>query len=188
PIHIGHLAIAEDARDAIGLDQVLFVPAAHQPLKGETYVASPAQRLEMVRLACATNQYFCVSDVDLRRPPPSYTIDTLVELRAEADPAELVFILGVDAAHSLPRWHRAAEIISLVHLAVIGRPGYSLSLTELERLLPGISQRCLLVSGPQLDVSSSELRKRLAVGRTVRYQIPDPVLAYIIEHGLYRES
>ncbi|NTW96954.1 MAG: nicotinate-nucleotide adenylyltransferase [Oscillochloris sp.] len=189
PIHIGHLVIAEDARYALGLDQVLFVPASRQPLKDETQGATPAQRLEMVRLACASNPHFAASDVDLRRPPPSYTVDTLSSLRAEADPAtELLFIIGADAARDMPRWYRAAEIIRLVRLAVIGRPGYSLDLADLEARLPGIGARCTMIDGPRLDVSSSDLRARLAAGRPTRYQIPDPVLAYIAQHGLYREQ
>jgi nicotinate-nucleotide adenylyltransferase len=188
PIHIGHLAIAEDARHALGLDYVIFIPAARQPLKDDRQGASPAQRLAMVQLACGENPHFVVSDVDLRRPPPSYTLDTLVTLRAESDPAaDLVFILGADAARDLPRWHRAAEIIRLVRLAIVGRPGYHLNLATLEADLPGIGARSTIIDGPRLEVSSSDLRARLTAGRPARYQIPDPVLAYIAEHGLYRE-
>jgi nicotinate-nucleotide adenylyltransferase len=188
PIHIGHLAIAEDARYSLGLDRVLFVPASRQPLKDDRQGASPEQRLAMVQLACSGNPYFLASDVELRRPPPSYTADTLVTLRAEADPAaELVFVLGADAARDLPRWHRAAEIIRLVHLAIVARPGYRLNMAELEVGLPGLSARCTLIDGPRLEVSSSDLRARLASDRPTRYQIPDPVLGYIAEHGLYRE-
>jgi nicotinate-nucleotide adenylyltransferase len=188
PIHIGHLAIAEEARYALGLDQVIFVPASRQPLKDDLQGASPAQRLAMVRLACGGNPHFAVSDIDLRRPPPSYTVDTLATMRAEAGPsADLVFILGADAARDLPRWHRAADILRIASLAIIARPGVSLAVADLERSLPGVSDRCTLIDGPRLDVSSSELRARLASGRPTRYQIPDPVLAYIVEHGLYRE-
>ncbi|MBX0326821.1 nicotinate-nucleotide adenylyltransferase [Oscillochloris sp. ZM17-4] len=188
PIHIGHLAIAEEARYALGLGQVLFVPAARQPLKDDAQGATPEQRLVMARMACATNPHFAVSDLELRRPPPSYTVDTLSTLRAELDIAtELVFILGADAARDLPRWHRAAEITRLVHLAIVGRPGYSLDLAALESRLSGVGERCTLIAGPRLDVSSSDLRARLALGRPARYQIPDPVLDYIAEHGLYRE-
>ncbi len=188
PIHIGHLALAEDARHALGLDYVIFVPASRQPLKAHLQGASPAQRLAMVHLACATNPHFIVSDVDLRRPPPSYTVDTLAALRAETGSAtDLVFILGSDAARDLPRWHRATEIIDLVRLAIVGRPGYHLNLAQLEADLPGIAQRSTLIVGPRLEVSSSELRARLISDRPARYQIPDPVLAYIVEHGLYRE-
>jgi nicotinate-nucleotide adenylyltransferase len=188
PIHIGHLAIAEDARHALGLDQVIFVPAFRQPLKADLQGASPAQRMAMVRLACGSNPRFVASDVDLRRPPPSYTVDTLVALRAEhGRAADLVFILGADAARDLPRWHRAAEIIRIVRLAIVGRPGLSLDMAALELRLPGLGPRCTLIDGPRLEVSSSDLRARLASGRPTRYQILDPVLDYIAEHRLYRE-
>lgn len=188
PIHIGHLAIAEDARCALDLAQVLFIPAARQPLKTDAQGATPAQRLEMTWLACATNPHFVASDIELRRPPPSYTVDTLVALRANlGSDSDLVFMLGADAACDLPRWHRAAEIPGLAHLAIIGRPGYDLDLAALVSALPSLAGRYTLIDGPRLDVSSSDLRARLADGRPARYQIPDPVLAYIAEHGLYRE-
>lgn len=188
PIHIGHLAIAEEAGHALDLAEVLFVPAARQPLKGEAQGASAAQRLVMTRLACVGNPRFRVSDIELRRPPPSYTIDTLLALRAEVGPAaSLVFILGADAARDLPRWHRAAEIMGLARLAIVGRPGVELSMERLEAALPGVAARCDLIDGPRLEVSSSDLRERLASGRPARYQIPDPVLAYIAEQRLYTE-
>jgi nicotinate-nucleotide adenylyltransferase len=188
PIHIGHLAIAEEAGHALHLREVLFVPASRQPLKGGAQGASAPQRLEMARLACAGNPRFRVSDIELRRPPPSYTVDTLAALRAEAGPgAELIFILGADAARDLPRWHRAAEILGLARLAIVGRPGVELRVERLEADLPGIAERCDLIDGPRLEVSSSDLRARLASGRPARYQIPDPVLAYIDAHRLYQE-
>ncbi len=188
PIHIGHLAIAEESRHALDLDYVIFVPASRQPLKADFQGALPAQRLAMVGLACAGNPQFIASDIDLRRPPPSYTVDTLAALRAETDPADdLVFILGTDAARDFPRWYRAAEMLRLVRLAIVGRPGYHLNVAQLEADLPGIGERCTLITGPRLDVSSSELRARLVSNRPTRYQIPDPVLAYIAAHGLYRE-
>lgn len=187
PIHIGHLAIAEEVRYALALEQVIFVPALRQPLKDDAQGATPAQRLEMVRLACASNPAFIVSDHDFRRPPPSYTFDLLAALQAELDPdVDLFFIIGADAVRDLPRWYRAAEILDLVRLAVVNRPGHRLDVAALEPYLPTIRSRCTLVEGPCLDVSSSDLRIRLATGRPTRYQIPDVVLAYIAQHTLYR--
>jgi nicotinate-nucleotide adenylyltransferase len=187
PIHIGHLAIAEDARYALDLVQVVFIPAARQPLKSDAQVTSGVHRLAMTRLACQSNSAFKVSDIELRRPPPSYTVDTLTALRAEfAGASELVFILGADAARDLHRWYRAAEIPHLAHLAIVGRPGYGVDLAALTTALPGLAGRYTLIDGPHLEVSSSDLRLRLAAGRPTRYQIPDPVLAHIAEHELYR--
>ncbi|WP_129627359.1 nicotinate-nucleotide adenylyltransferase [Candidatus Oscillochloris fontis] len=186
PVHIGHLAIAEEVRYALRLDQVIFVPAARQPLKGVAPGASPTQRLEMVRLACAANPAFAVSDLELRRPPPSYTRDTLVGLRNHLPPfSHLTLIMGADAARDLPRWHRVHEILRLAQLAVVARPDHPCDLADLESRLPGVRLRTTLIDGPRLTVSSTDLRLRLASGRPTRYQIPDAVLAYIAHHGLY---
>lgn len=188
PVHIGHLAIAEEARWALGLERVYMVPAAQQPLKAKRHEASPAQRLAMVRLACADNPALEPSDIELHRPPPSYTVDTLAAFRERLGPAtELHFILGADAAVDLPRWRSASAILGLARLAIVGRPGYAPDFAALHTALPGLAARSNLIEGPRLDISSTELRRRLAAGQPARYQIPAPVLRYIEEHGLYRD-
>jgi nicotinate-nucleotide adenylyltransferase len=189
PIHIGHLAAAEDARAALGLDRVLIIPAARQPLKHAAQGAAPEHRLAMARLACADNPAFSVDPIEVERPPPSYTVDTLRTLGEGLGPAaELWLILGADAARDLPRWHRAADIPALARLAIVGRPGSPLHLPSLEAALPGLAGRYRLVDGPHLDISSTELRRRLAAGRPVRYQIPDAVRAYIESRRLYTDA
>lgn len=188
PIHIGHLAVAEEARVALGLAAVIFVPAVRQPLKGQAQ-GGPDHRLAMVRLACADNRAFVVDDLELRRPPPSYTVDTLLALHERyPPPAELWFILGADAARDLPRWHRVADVVALARVAVVGRPGFTLDRAALEAAVPNLTGRTAMVEGPQLDLSSTELRRRLAAGRPVRYLIPEPVCRYIADHGLYRDD
>ncbi|GAB4424459.1 MAG: nicotinate-nucleotide adenylyltransferase [Chloroflexi bacterium OHK40] len=188
PIHIGHLAIAEEARVALGLSRVMVVPAARQPLKGAE--GAPAEhRLAMARLACADNPAFVVDDLELRRPPPSYTIDTLRALAARLGPtAELYFVLGADAARDLPRWRSADAILALARIAVVGRPGTTLHLPSLAAALPAAVGRVTLLPGPHLDISSTELRRRIAENRPVRYLVPEPVRAYIAAHGLYRHA
>jgi nicotinate-nucleotide adenylyltransferase len=189
PVHIGHLALAEEARYSLGLDIVYVVPTARQPLKLAAQGASPEQRLAMLQLACADNPHLIVSAIEQHRPPPSYTADTLAAFAAEHGPtADLWFVLGADAARDLPRWHRAEAIIGLARLAIVGRPGYSLDLDALEAQLPGLRARSLRIDGPQLEIASSELRARIAAGRPVRYQIPEPARAYIAANGLYREA
>lgn len=189
PIHFGHLAVAEEVRWALRLDQVYLVPAARQPFKEAGHHASPDQRLEMVRHACAANPAFRPSAIEAHRPPPSFTIETIAQLRAELGPEpDLCFILGADAARDLPRWRQADEIIRLARIAIVGRPGYDIDLADLERALPGIADRSTCLEGPMLDISSTDLRRRLAQGRPVRYQIPDQVLAYIFAEGLYRHA
>jgi nicotinate-nucleotide adenylyltransferase len=188
PLHYGHLAIAEEAAWFLRLSRVYMVPAARQPLKHAPQRANGQQRLEMVRLACADNPLLSPSDIEIRRPPPSYTVETLRLMRADAGPdADLWFILGADALMQFHHWHAAAEIITLARLATIARPGASIDLAALDASLPGLSTRTVVIEGPLLDISSSEMRERFASGRPVRYQMPDAVLHYIDAHGLYRE-
>lgn len=189
PIHYGHLAMVEAVRATLGLELVYVVPAAHQPLKHGQHAASPAQRYAMVQLACQDNAVLMPSDMELRRPPPSYTIDTLRELHTlHGDDTTLWFILGSDALALFPRWHAAKEILALAHLAVVARPGSPpIDLAQLAReaAMPTLCQRSTTVVCPQLELASSTIRQRIAAGQPVRYQLPDSVLAYIQEHALY---
>jgi nicotinate-nucleotide adenylyltransferase len=185
PIHYGHLAIAEEARLALQLDRVLFVPAAQQPLKRGAHVATPEQRFAMARLACIPNAAFEVSRIELDRPGPSFTLTTLEALHA-AEIGDLHFILGADALADLPRWYGAAGIVELARIVAVGRPRSAPDLARLGQALPELSERLTLLEGPVLDISSTALRRRVAAGRPIRYQTPDAVAAYIAEHGLYR--
>jgi nicotinate-nucleotide adenylyltransferase len=193
PIHYGHLVIAEEVCWSLGLAYLSMMPAAYQPLKHGKHSASPEQRLHMVRLACADNPLLKSSDLELRRDAPSYTVDTLREMRQLLDNAgeqrtELWFVLGSDALAQLPRWHAAAHLIGLARLAIVARPGTAVDLAALETPLPGITRHSQVIEVPQLDISGSELRQRIAAGQPVRYQLPDSVLAYIREHDLYRSQ
>ncbi|MFP4436951.1 MAG: nicotinate-nucleotide adenylyltransferase [Chloroflexaceae bacterium] len=187
PVHYGHLAIAEEVRWALGLEQIYVVPAAQQPFKQGQQRANPAQRMEMVQRACAGNPALVPSDVELRRTPPSYTIDTLREFRNRLSAGVTIwFIVGGDALESLPHWYASEEIISLARLAAVGRPGSTPDLARLDAALPGLADATDMVTGPQLDISSTALRRRVAAGQPIRYQVPDTVLAYIVEQRLYQ--
>ena len=184
PIHYGHLAIAEEARVALQLDRVVFVPAARQPLKHSGHDATSAQRFEMARLACATNAAFEVSPIEIERPGPSYSVVTLEELH-KTRPGEYYFILGADAASDLGHWYAAERIIELARIVVMGRPG---SVPDRERLIhtfPHLAERMLSVAGSRLDISSTLLRERVATGQSIRYLTPDPVVEYILRYRLY---
>jgi nicotinate (nicotinamide) nucleotide adenylyltransferase len=186
PIHYGHLAIAEEVRWSLGLARVYVVPTAYQPLKQGRHAATPPQRLEMVRRACADNAALEPWDIEIRRPPPSYTVDTLQVVQERyGGNAEVWFILGADAVLRLPRWYRARQVLALARLALVARPGVAVDLAALEDEVPGISQRTEVITGPLLDIASSTLRERLAQGQPVRYQLPDAVLDYVREEGLY---
>lgn len=185
PIHYGHLAIAEDARVTLGLDRVLFVPAAQQPLKYGQHAAPATHRLAMVQLACESNPAFQVSTVEIERAGVSYTVTTLEALRAQTA-VELFFILGVDALADLPKWHRANDIARFAHLVAVGRPESDLDLALLQRAVPSIEGRVHMLEGPQIELSSTALRQRIGAGRSLRYLVPDNVIAYIERHELYR--
>lgn len=186
PIHYGHLAIAEEARYILDLARVYLIPAAHQPLKQGRHAASAAHRLAMVDLACDDNPMLIASSIELDRPPPSYSVDTIAALRQQlpAD-TELHFILGADALALLPRWHRINELIEMTRFAVITRPGIVLDVAATAQQLPRLRGRVTVIEGPALEISSDMLRQRMHNGLPVRYQLPDTVLAYIYEHGLY---
>lgn len=184
PIHYGHLSIAEEARATLRLDRVLFIPAALQPFKAAAHIAPPEMRLEMARLACAGNDSFEVSPIEIERSGPSYTVTTLEALRDTLG-GELFFILGADALADLPRWRAASRIVELARIVAVGRPGFALDSAVTDRALPGLAARLTRIEGPLLDISSTALRRRAAAGRPIRYQTPDPVVQYIAEKGLY---
>jgi nicotinate-nucleotide adenylyltransferase len=185
PIHYGHLAIAEEARLALQLERVLFVPAAQQPLKRGAHIATPEQRFAMVQLACAPNAAFEVSRVEIDRPGPSFTLTTLEALH-NAQIGELHFILGADALADLTRWHGVARVVELARIVAVGRPGSAPDTGQIMQALPALRERLTVLPGPALDISSTTLRRRVAAGLPIRYQTPEAVVAYIAEHGLYR--
>ncbi|SRR5579883_571022 len=189
PIHVGHLAAAEEAAYRLGLDQVLFVPAGRQPLKDREPGATGQDRLAMIEAAIAGNPRFGVSAIELERPAPSYTVETLRFLRQSHGPAcELFLLVGVDAANTLQRWRGPAEILRLARLVVMSRgaraePDWGM----LEGIAADARQRADLLAVPDIDVSASEIRRRAAAGEPFRYQVVDAVWEYIQSHGLYRQ-
>lgn len=196
PPHLGHLLIAETARVGLGLESVLFLPAGEPWLKSGQWITPAHHRLRMVQLAVADNPDFGVSDCEVRRSGPTYTVDTLRELRAGyPDATELYFIVGSDVLAQFHRWKEPEGILELCRLAVIERPGgppNSLPIDGIatmgERFPAAVASGAVVsVAGPRVDFSASELRRALAAGRSARYQIPDVVVAYIAEHELYRE-
>lgn len=184
PVHLGHLIVAQEAQEELGLGKVLFIPAGQPYLKGRELSLAP-HRLGMVRLAIAGNPAFEVSPVELDREGPSYTVDTLSGLQRQEQ--DLVLLLGWDALMELPRWHHPERLLRLCRLAVVPRPGFPFpDLPSLEKALPGIRDRLHLLSWPVLDISSSLIRQRVKQGRSIRYLVPPAVGQYIEERGLYR--
>ena len=187
PVHLGHLLIAEESRVSLGLEQVLFVPAGRPWLKEGQPLTEASHRVNMVELATASNPHFRVCRNEVDRPGLSYTVDTLRELYAEMGlRAELHFILGVDAFESFHRWKEPEEILDLCRLVVVSRPGYfTAQLDEALVLHSNYRERIKMLSVNNVDFSATEIRRRAAQGVSFRYQVPEPVEAYILEKRLY---
>lgn len=190
PIHFGHLLAAEAARERLRLNWVLFAPAAQPPHKQRQHVSPVAHRVAMVCLAIVDNLYFVLSTVDVDRPGPHYTLDTIRLIRQQyaTGAEETYLIIGADSLTQLPTWHEPLQLIQLCRLAVVTRPHYPVDMDALERSLPGVAERMDWVEMPALDISSSDLQRRVREGRSIRYQTPDAVVRYITEHRLYHTN
>jgi nicotinate-nucleotide adenylyltransferase len=185
PVHIGHLILGETAREQARLERVLFVPAGQQWRKAERETAPAEHRVAMVRLAIEGHPQFELSLLEVQRPGPSYTEVTLEALRAGNAEQELFFIIGRDALADLPNWRAPARILELAALLVAERPGEGGGAAE-EAVLPGLKARLEWLRMPLIEVSASDIRRRVYEGRSIRYLTPDPVVRYIAEKGLYR--
>jgi nicotinate-nucleotide adenylyltransferase len=188
PIHVAHLAVAEAARDTFGLRRVLFIPAAQPPHKPGRPITAVEHRLAMVEAAVAANPAFDVSRIEVDREGPSYTIDTLAALCA-ADPRDqLALILSAESYGELPTWHEPRRILDLADLIVAPRDGYPEADPDLvPSRFPDAPAAIAFLDGPHIRLSASEIRRRAAEGRSVRYLVPDAVAAYIGDHGLYQD-
>ena len=190
PIHVGHLAAAEEAREAIGVARILFVPAGEPPHKPERPVTAASHRVAMVERAIAGNPAFELSRVEVDRDGPSFTADT-VEMLADAErrdghEPDLTLILSVESFHGLPGWHEPRRILNLCRLAVVPRGGFPTpERAWLADQFRGVPVRVVFLDAPRLRLSGSEIRQRVAAGRSIRYLVPDAVIDYIGDHGLY---
>ena len=190
PVHVGHLILAERCRESARLDQVLFVPSAVPPHK-KTHVLTPfAQRVEMLTLAISGHPPFRIDELENERSGPSYTVDTLTQLQAQRPGDEFCFILGSDSLHDFPTWRQPARILELATLLVIVRsdwPAFAVDeLRKAVKLPDDFRLRYEVVEAPLIDISSREIRQRIAASQSVRYMIPRAVEAYIEDKGLYK--
>jgi nicotinate-nucleotide adenylyltransferase len=193
PIHVGHLALAEEARETLGLGRVLFVPAGDPWQKGGTGVTPAGIRYALVERAIADNPAFAASRVEVDRSGPTYTADTLAAI-AEAERAagrepDLWFILSAEALAGLPSWHDPERVLALAHLAVVPRlddaDDLGVALARFAADFPGQAERAVFLPGPRLAISGTLIRTRVAAGRSIRYLVPDAVAAAIREYALY---
>jgi nicotinate-nucleotide adenylyltransferase len=178
PIHIVHLMVAEYVHEALDLDEIWFMPAHVPPHKEGRRVLSAAQRLEMVHMAIQGVPYFRVFPFELDRPGPSYTVDTIKDLKRLYPIHHFHFIIGGDMIDYLPHWHKIDDLVKLIRFAGVPRPGYTPQNEYARRFVD-------LVDMPQIDISSSLIRERLKRGATIRYMLPEAVRKYIEENNLY---
>ncbi|HEV3408804.1 MAG TPA: nicotinate-nucleotide adenylyltransferase [Chthoniobacterales bacterium] len=174
PVHHGHLILAREALETLGLDEIIFVPATISPHKVHRAPTPADVRLEMVRRAIEGQMRFCLDDLELRRPPPSYTVDTVEELQRRYTGAELFYLVGSDNVPKLNTWHRADELRRMVQFVVLHRGNAPI--------------RCdLPIVVRNIDISATDIRNRVATGRSIRYLVPPAVEELIQRHQLYRE-
>ena len=190
PPHVGHLWLATLARDAIGLDRVLFMPAAQPPHKRLRGMSSATDRLLMTRLAIAGDEAFELTLIEMERPGPSYTIDSVEELqRAYGDDAQLFLLMAADTLAQIDSWREPDALLERVEWVVGPRPGVPMpERSALDDRFGERASRIHLLSGPSLDVSSTQIRERVAAGDVIRYLVPRGVEELISDRGLYRRG
>ncbi|NDJ53702.1 MAG: nicotinate (nicotinamide) nucleotide adenylyltransferase [Chloroflexi bacterium] len=188
PPHHGHLIIAEQAREQLDLEKVLWVPAGQPPHKIGQDISPIDHRLHMLRLAIDGHPQFELSMIDVERPGPHYTVHMLEELAAEYPTAELFLIMGSDSLRDLPTWRDPEGIVEQATLAVINRPNISYDLDTLSSRLSGLRDHLVVIESPLIDLSGLTIRALAAQNRTIRYLTLPAVLSYINQHSLYRAS
>jgi len=188
PVHLGHLAIAEEVQKKLQLDEVLFMPAGQPWLKGQREITPAEHRLEMVMLATASTPRFEVSTLELERPGSTYTVDTMAQMRASLNrTTDLFFIVGFDSLADLPRWKEPDRLVKLCRVAAVRRPGHTeLDVDGIDAAVPGFRKSLVVVDAPLLDISASDIRKRVADGLPITDMVPEAVARYIAENDLYR--
>jgi nicotinate-nucleotide adenylyltransferase len=186
PPHIAHLVMADQARSQLNLPCVYLVPSGQPPHKLDRPVTPIEHRLAMTQLAIAGDPGLALSRVDVDRPGPHYTADTLALLHAAHPDDELYLLIGSDSLHDLTAWHDPERVIGQARLAAMRRPDANLDISKLESALPGISARIEWLDAPWLDISSSDIQRRVRVGLSIRHLVPAAVEQYIVEHRLYR--
>lgn len=187
PIHFGHLATAEAVRESFFLDEILFIPAARPPHKLDKAVTDERHRLAMTILATHSNKFFRVSDMELKRTGLSYTFDTMNELhKTFGRSTELFFIIGADSLADLSKWHAAKELVEKCHFIATTRPGVDVDFSVVENFFGAAAREHIhRVATPRLEISSTDIREKIRLGRSIKYLVPEAVEEYILRERLY---
>ena len=187
PPHIGHLILAAEACQQLNLERLLWVLTPVSPLKRADEITSLDQRLSMLQLAIAENPAFELSHIEIDSPGPYYTLDTMRRLADLYPSAEVILVIGGDSLRDLPRWHRPADLVSACYeIGVMRRPGDSVDLSALEQQVPGTQAKVRFVDAPLLEISSSDIRRRVREKLPFRYYLSPSVYEYILKNKLYR--
>jgi nicotinate-nucleotide adenylyltransferase len=176
PVHHGHLLVAQAVLEGLGLEQIRFVPAREQPFKVGRHAAPAELRARMVALAIAGEPRFALERLELDRPGPSYTVDTVRALRAREPAREFGLLIGADAARELPQWREIDALATMVRFVLVGRPGTG---------TPALPWPLLRVDVPVIEISATVIRERVARRRSIRYWVPEAVAECIVREGLY---
>lgn len=186
PPHLGHLILASEARQQLRLTRLLWMLTPISPHKVGNAITEPERRIEMLNLALADEPAFELSTLELERPAPQYTIETLEILQRQNPASDLTLLLGADSLGGLHTWHRPADLVRVCHtIGVMRRPGEIVHLDALETILPGLTEKVRFVDAPLLEISSREIRRRVKEGSEFRYFVPPAVFDYIQAHKLY---
>jgi nicotinate-nucleotide adenylyltransferase len=187
PPHIGHLILASEAHRQLSLDRLLWVLTPVSPLKRADEITSLDQRLSMLQLAIAENPDFELSHIEIDSPGPYYTLDTMRRFADCYPSAQVLLVIGGDSLRDLPRWHRPADLVAACdEIGVMRRPGDSVDLSALERQVPGTQAKVRFVDAPLLEISSSDIRRRIREKLPFRYYLSPSVYEYILKNELYR--
>ena len=188
PIHLGHLVVGEEARDRLGLDRLVFMPAGSPRLKEHAPLASAVQRLEMVRLAVGDGDGSEISSQEVVREGSTYTVDTIAELRQQyAESDQIYFMVGMDALEQFDRWKEPDRLLGMCNLVVVNRVGHQrVDVNDFVGRFPQAGPGLTLLTVPRLEISSTDIRNRVRDGRSIKYLTPEPVVDYIEREGLYR--
>jgi nicotinate-nucleotide adenylyltransferase len=188
PPHLGHLVLTEACADALSLARVLWVPAADPPHKQRATISAVRHRVAMAALSIAGNARFALSRADVDRPGPHYSADLVSIIAAQHPGAALYFLMGGDSLRDLPAWHEPARLLAGCRLGVTRRPGDDVdaALPALHDALPALAGRLHFVEAPLIEISGSEVRRRVREGLSIRYRVPDAVITYIEKEGLYQ--
>lgn len=211
PIHYGHLRAAEEVRERVGLEKVLFIPSCNPPLKGLD-LANPEDRFEMTRLAIENNPYFEISDMECKRKGKSYTVDTISELNRSMPEKDLFLILGIDSFLEIPKWYKPDELLGMTDFIVVSRPGFRFEellpvlemrkedeghsylkeldagTTDLKEVSLKTGRKVLLMNITSLDISATTIRRLIRIDKSIKYLLPESVEYYIISNKLYSEG